>query len=242
MGPVEHLLRDLRAALLRDAVARHRLLRALVLASSLLPVGLLLGRGGALQLLLPLLLQPPRLHVPGASAPRRGGGLGEALPQLVEGILHVQRRRAFVPLPVHGEVRQPPLLVVHGLLARPPLVLRAPRLQRSEPNALRIQRHLQLRAPALVEAPDTALAHVFNPLGKHALAGPTVGGVAPRPAPVLLHERLHLQHALLRAPPLPRAPVHERVEARLVLLAQLVLALGDVVNPPRELRLLLVLL
>merc|ERR1712060_191986 len=52
LEPVEHLLRDLRAALLRDAVARHRLLRALVLASSLL-----LGRGGALQLLLPLLLQ-----------------------------------------------------------------------------------------------------------------------------------------------------------------------------------------
>merc|ERR1712113_119920 len=127
MGPVEHLLRDLRAALLRDAVARHRLLRALVLASSLLPVGLLLGRGGALQLLLPLLLQPPRLLCPVARAPRRGGGLGVALPQLVEGILRVQRRRAFVPLPVHGEIRQPPLLVVHGLLARPPLVLRAPR-------------------------------------------------------------------------------------------------------------------
>eukprot|EP00959_Pyramimonas_sp_CCMP1952_P101597 2125662-Pyramimonas_sp.AAC.1 len=54
-----------------------------------------------------------------------------------------------------------------------------------------------------------------------------------RPSPVPPHESLHLEHALLRRPPLPRAPVHQCIEPLLVLIIQLVVASADIIDPPR---------
>ena len=202
---------------------------------------LLLLQGGRVQLVPPLLLAPPRRRCPPPRSAFCGGARLVKLPHRVERGLRVQRRWPAMPLAVRGKVRQPALLIVLRLLARPVPVLHAPRLVGYQPIALAVQRHLQFRAQALVETLEAARAHVAQPNREQTFARTGVGGVALRPAPVLLHERLHLVNALPRRPPLPRAPVHQLVEARAVLLAQLVLAHAHIVDPPRELCFLLVL-
>ena len=80
-----------------------------------------------------------------------------------------------------------------------------------------------------------------DPPREQVLARAAAVRAALRRAPVLLHERFDLEHALPRLPPPPRLPVHQRIEARLVLLVELDMTRADVVDPLGELCLLLVL-